>query len=423
MGTNIYSVSQITNLISMLLEENFPESVWIEGEVSNLTYHSSGHVYFSLKDKDAVLKVVLFRRYAEGLRFQLAEGLAVSALGRINVYPRSGQYQLVAEQVKPLGIGELALAFEQLKEKLRAEGLFLEEHKRPLLFFIQRIGIVTSETGAALRDMLQVIWRRHPGAEIIFAPARVQGEGARESITGGIKLLNADGRAQVIIIGRGGGSLEDLWAFNEEMVARAVYNSTIPVVSAVGHEVDFVITDFVADVRAATPTAAGELVTKEVDELRDRLGVCSNDLDYLIFRKYTEAKDRLNWAFRHPGMRRVQETVENLTQDIDRLEERAQELYRIWKREKEEQLRLQAREVANLCRKLIDPPEWGIRQAEGRLLMLEPKGILERGYSILSRNNGEEVVYSTVQVKCGEELTATVSDGEVNLQVLEKGDE
>ena len=177
----VYSVSQITDLISGLIDEAFPQPVWVEGEVSNLTYHSSGHVYFSLKDEGAVLKAVLFKRYAGSLRFRLEEGLAASTLGRISVYPKGGQYQLVAEQVKPLGVGELALAFEQLKERLRDEGLFDEKRKRALPFLIQRIGIVTSETGAAIRDMLKVIWSRHPSALVILAPAKVQGEGAAKS--------------------------------------------------------------------------------------------------------------------------------------------------------------------------------------------------------------------------------------------------
>lgn len=413
----VYSVSQITDLISGLIDEAFPQPVWVEGEVSNLTYHSSGHVYFSLKDEGAVLKAVLFKRYAGSLRFRLEEGLAVSTLGRISLYPKGGQYQLVAEQVKPLGVGELALAFEQLKERLRDEGLFDEKRKRALPFLIQRIGIVTSETGAAIRDMLKVIWRRHPSALVILAPAKVQGEGAAQSIVEGIEMLCADGRAQVIIIGRGGGSMEDLWAFNEEAVARAVFESPIPVVSAVGHEVDFVISDFVADKRAATPTAAGELVTQDIGELRDWLSGTVSDLEYFVSRGYSEAGEKLTRLMRHPGLRRVQELLDNFAQDIDRLQIRFEEQYSHSSQRRGEQMIRTVRDLLGAGEQLFNGYVWNLREAEGRLSALNPQGVLERGYSVISRRISEEVVFSTTQVRAGEALRAGVSDGEIDIRV------
>jgi len=259
---HIYTVTELTRGIRSLLEANFGR-VWVCGEVSNLKRHSSGHVYFTLKDDQSQLSIVFFKSDAARLRFKLEDGLQLNIEGRITVYERRGNYQLIASTAEPVGYGALQLAFEQLKKRLGEEGLFDEERKKPLPRFPQRIGVVTSPTGAAIRDILNVIERRFSTVEVILYPSLVQGEGAAEQISAGIGTLDREGKVDVIIAGRGGGSLEDLWAFNEEVVACAIFECKTPVVSAVGHEIDFTIADFVADLRAPTPSAAAELVVQE----------------------------------------------------------------------------------------------------------------------------------------------------------------
>ncbi|MGB3088302.1 MAG: exodeoxyribonuclease VII large subunit, partial [Phycisphaerae bacterium] len=260
------TVWQLTRRVQAALEDGFPQ-VWVVGEISNFKRHTSGHVFFTLKDERASLRCVLWRSTAARIRRELKDGLEVEAKGHISVFEKAGNYQLYVSSVKPRGTGPLEVAFRKLKEKLAAEGLFALERKRPLPRFPRRIGVVTSPTGAVVRDIIHVLGRRWPAAEILLAPARVQGEGAAEEIVRGIRNLNRVGGVDVMIVGRGGGSLEDLWPFNEEAVARAIFASGVPVVSAVGHETDFSISDFVADVRAPTPSAAAELVAPDRREV------------------------------------------------------------------------------------------------------------------------------------------------------------
>ncbi|MCX6998348.1 MAG: exodeoxyribonuclease VII large subunit [Kiritimatiellaeota bacterium] len=255
----IYRVSELTRLIKVALENEFG-SVWVEGELSNLRKPASGHLYFTLKDADAQLAAVLFRGNQAGLRLVLRDGLKIRAYGQLTAYEKSGQCQLVVRRMEEAGLGSLQEAFEALKKKLAAEGLFAAERKRPLPLLPQHVGLVTSPTGAALRDILQILDRRFPNLHIVLAPVRVQGAGAAQEIAAALDILNARGGLDVLIVGRGGGSLEDLWCFNEEVVARAIARSAIPVISAVGHEIDFTISDFVADLRAPTPSAAAELL-------------------------------------------------------------------------------------------------------------------------------------------------------------------
>jgi len=269
-GRAVLTVSELTARLREALEERFP-AVWVEGEISNYRLYGSGHAYFTLKDADAQLRAVLFRNRMRRIRFEPTDGLHVMAFGSIEVYPQRGEYQLVVELLEPKGLGALQLAFEQLKARLQAEGLFDPARKRELPRFPRKIGIVTSPSGAAIRDMLRVIGRRFGELHIVIAPCRVQGEGAAAEIAQGLRELNGLGDVDVIIVGRGGGSLEDLWAFNEEVVARAIAASKVPVVSAVGHEVDFTIADFVADLRAPTPSAAAELVVREKQAVVDAL--------------------------------------------------------------------------------------------------------------------------------------------------------
>ncbi|MCU7497567.1 MAG: exodeoxyribonuclease VII large subunit, partial [Ignavibacteria bacterium] len=285
------SVSEITRLIKEELEENF-SSISIEGEISNLKKHVSGHWYFNLKDSNAMICCTMWKGFNNYVFFTPEDGMKIVANGRITVYPPRGNYQLDVRSMKPAGLGELQAAFERLKAKLQAEGLFDDEFKKPIPVFPKKIGIVTAIDGAALRDMVSIARRRYPLVELVVYPARVQGEGSARSVAEGIECLNERNDIDLIIIGRGGGSLEDLWAFNEEVVARAIFASCIPVISAVGHEVDFTISDYVADLRAATPSAAMELATPNKDDffafLEEFSLRTSENIFYIIDRKKRE---------------------------------------------------------------------------------------------------------------------------------------
>jgi len=281
---HIFTVSQITQDIKLILENTFGE-VWVEGEVSNFRAHDSGHLYFSLKDEGALLPAAIFNYQKKDFKFRVENGLKVVCFGKIDVYPPHGAYKLIIEKIEPKGIGSLQLALEQLKEKLEKEGLFSPGHKKPTPYLPAKIGVVTSLSGAAIKDILKVLERRFRDVHIIISPARVQGEEAKEEIAQAIKDFNRlndtlpiSERIEVLIVGRGGGSIEDLWAFNEEVVARAIYNSRIPIISAVGHERDWTIADLVADVRAATPSVAAELVIPKKEELKLRVDELSDDI-------------------------------------------------------------------------------------------------------------------------------------------------
>src|SRR6266513_3475225 len=289
----VLTVSALTIELRAVLEERCPAG-WVEGEISNFRSYGSGHAYFTLKDADAQLRCVIFRTRAQRIRFQPADGLHVVAFGSVEVYAQRGEYQLVVELLEPRGLGALQLAFEQLKARLHAEGLFDAARKRDLPRFPKKIGIVTSPSGAALRDMLRVIGRRFGELHLMIAPCRVQGEGAAAEIAQGLRDLNALGDVDVIIVGRGGGSLEDLWAFNEEVVARAIVASKAPVISAVGHEVDFTIADFVADLRAPTPSAAAELVVREKQAVVDSLAQLRARLERFAARPLRDLERRVD---------------------------------------------------------------------------------------------------------------------------------
>lgn len=272
MGPVIFSVSQLTAYIKEVLSTDpLLRSVYIRGEVSNYKLHSSGHSYFTLKDQDSKIRCVMFRQYGRPA-FAMQDGMDVLIRGYVSVYDRDGQYQLYVEEVEPFGIGALHVAFEQLKARLNSEGLFDETHKKPLPLLPKRIGIVTSDSGAAVRDIINIVKRRYPNMDLLIVPVAVQGDEAAVQISQAIDVLNAmDDPVDVIIVGRGGGSIEELWAFNEEIVARSIYRSRIPIISAVGHEIDFTIADFVADMRAPTPSAAAELAVPRKDELKDEV--------------------------------------------------------------------------------------------------------------------------------------------------------
>jgi exodeoxyribonuclease VII large subunit len=392
-----WTITQLTRHIKDCIERGF-DTVWVEGEISNFKVYGSGHCYFTLKDDDAQLSAVMFRGAAERLKFMPQDGGKVLAGGKLSVYEARGQYQLIVDRMEPLGIGDLAAAFEQLKKKLAAEGLFSEEHKRPLPAFPQRVGIVTSPTGAAVQDLFKVIFNRWP-VEIVLAGVRVQGEGAAMEIAQAIRLMNrlqGEDRPEVLIVGRGGGSIEDLWAFNEEPVARAIFDSTIPVVSAVGHEIDFTIADFVADVRAATPSHAGEMVVPRLDETIDRLDSLRAQLPEALRRRLDIARQRLDSIEQSHAMRHPEERVAMLRQRL-----------------------------GDLGMRLAPAGERGLRFARermavaaGRLHSLSPLKVLERGYSVTLRALDGKLVHTIEDAQPGDELRTRLKDGIVTSKVV-----
>jgi exodeoxyribonuclease VII large subunit len=395
--------------------------VWLEGEISNLKVYASGHAYFTLKDEVAQLRAVLFANRMRRVRFTPADGQHVLALGSLEVYAQRGEYQLVVERLEPRGIGALQLAFEQLKVRLGAEGLFDAGRKRPLPRFPRRIGIVTSPSGAAVRDMLRVIGRRFAGLHIVIAPARVQGEGAAEEVAAGIEDLNRLGGVDVVIVGRGGGSLEDLWAFNEEVVARAIAASKVPVISAVGHEVDVTIADLVADVRAPTPSAAAELVVREKLAVVDRLAELEAQLARAVARPVRDMARRADHAAgrlaaagraacRRPGHRlellrarlRAASPFARLAGDRHRLE------------------RASARLAAALGR-AVDVRRHRLAAAGGRLDSLSPLAVLARGYS-LTLTAGGAVVERAADVAPGDAVRILLHQGRLECRVEATGE-
>ena len=355
----IYSVSEITREVKALLELNLPP-LWIEGEISNFIHHSSGHRYFTLKDENAQIKCVLWRDIGDFVQFEIEDGMKVVVYGNISIYEKQGQYQLYVEDIVPAGLGKLELAFRQLKEKLFREGLFEEEHKKPLPEFPQTIGIVTSPTGAAIQDMIKILHRRMPSVEIILNPVKVQGEEASWEIAQAIADFNQFQNIDVIIAGRGGGSLEDLWAFNVEIVARAIYASEIPVVSAVGHEIDFTIADLVADLRAPTPSAAAELVVKDRREVLSQIKNLTRSLIEYQLSQIQEAKNRVKTAVESYGMKKPWDILTQKGQRIDEL----------------------VKNMGWLVNQSVKNSKQNLANLMGKLNALSPLSILERGYSV-----------------------------------------
>jgi len=384
-----YTVSELTRVIKQTLEDSF-YSVWVQGEISNFTRHSSGHFYFSLKDEHAQISAVMWRGKNTGLYFTPQDGIKVLAKGRISVFEKRGVYQLDVDTLQPLGVGELQFAFEQLKARLSGEGLFDAKWKKTLPVFPDAIGIVTSPTGAAIRDLISVSKRRFPGVRLILRPVNVQGEGAAEEIARAIDEFNEFGGVDVLIVGRGGGSLEDLWAFNEEVTARAIFRSAIPVVSAVGHEIDFTIADFVADVRAPTPSSAAEIVVPNTADIWESI---RQRIQHMV--KIT--RDRFQYYDEKIGLlessRAFQAPIELIKQyalQLDVLSARFNLSY---------QNRINRR-VENIA-------QW-----EMRLHALNPENVLKRGYSITAKLPGNEIVYRSSQLKRGDRVTLRFGEGE-----------
>jgi len=411
----VLTVSELTARLRGVVEETFP-ALWVEGEVSNFRLYGAGHAYFTLKDEGAQLRAVLFRNRMRRLRFEPGDGQHLLAFGALEVYAQRGEYQLVVERLEPRGLGALQLAFEQLKQRLAAEGLFDPRRKRALPRFPRRIGIATSPGGAAVRDMLRVIGRRFAGLSIVVAPCRVQGEGAGAEIARAIADLNGLGDVDVIIVGRGGGSLEDLWAFNEEVVARAIAGSKAPVVSAVGHEADVTIADFVADVRAATPSNAAELVVREKQAVADALDALRRRLERGVARPLAELARRVDGAqgrLARAGAgahARARHRVELLTSRLHAASPFARLASHRHRLE-----RARARLDGLLARRL-EGGRHRLGAAVGRLDSLSPLAVLGRGYS-LTRTPDGTIVRRAGQVEPGDAVNVLLHEGTLRCRV------
>jgi len=394
---HVYSVSALTAEVKAVLEDGF-SAIWVEGELSNFKHHTSGHMYFTLKDAHAQVRAVMFRSSNRLLKFTPKDGLSVLVFGTLTVYGPRGEYQITAEYLEPKGVGALQLAFEQLKARLQAEGLFDAARKRPLPRLPRKIGIVTSPSGAAVRDMLNIFARRCPGLAILIHPVPVQGKGSAPEIAAAVARLGARRDLDVVIVARGGGSLEDLWAFNEEVVARAIASSAVPVISAVGHETDVTIADFVADLRAPTPSAAAELAAAQREELCLRV-------DELAGRAQSAAEAALAGRQRHVQMLARHLALLNPAVQVDRQRERlgrlAERLLAWW-------------ELSH--RRRLDR----VAVLAGKLTSLSPLAILARGYSICFALPGRRILTRAADVPPGADVAVRLQEGELRCVVKEQ---
>lgn len=391
---HIYTVSELTRYIRVILDQSFP-SIWVEGEISNFTLHSSGHMYFSIRDSNSVLKCAFFRRSNEKLKFKPKDGMKVICFGSISVYEARGDYQLIIEELEPKGIGALQMQFQQLKEKLLKEGLFSEAHKVPIPFLPTRIGIVTSPTGAAIRDILNIARRRFSNVEIIINPVRVQGEGAKDEIASAIRQFNELKNIDVMIVTRGGGSLEDLWPFNEEVVARAIYDSAIPVISAVGHEIDYTISDFVADFRAPTPSAAAELVIPRKDDLVSNIGMLVTRLKNSLAGRIDILSERLSTLTTSYVMRQPLNIILQHEQKIDGM----------------------TREISVKIDHMVKMRGENFNLLTGKLEALSPLAILNRGYSVTKRVSDGRIIKDARLLKKNDLVETRLGNGSFKSRV------
>jgi exodeoxyribonuclease VII large subunit len=428
---SIYSVTQITSLIKVALEEQLPSKIIISGEISRWTIHpSSGHCYFSLKDEGAVLPCAMWAGKFQNVKFRPEIGMAVLAEGHIDVYAPSGKYQLIVEKIEPEGVGARHLAFEQMKQRLAAEGLFDEKHKKPLPPYPMRIGIVTSKSGAAIADIADSIYNRWPCAKMFLYPVLVQGEGAAEDIAGAIKEINkrnAKLKLDILIVGRGGGSLDDLWAFNEEIVARAIFASEIPLISAVGHEVDVTIADFVADKRASTPTKAGVIAVPDIKEVLEQIANMKKRLSKTMDNLLVSAKQRLAIILADRLFKEPTALVLNKQQQLDELDsklsaaakqllsiirERLRLFYeQIIKIEPHRLLGKKTIELNNLqnrtnaaLKDIINSLKISLMEQDSRLIALNPRSVLNRGYSITKNLKTGLIIKKTDDIEIGEPM-------------------
>ena len=397
-NTLVLSVSQLNRYIKMNFDadENLA-NIFISGEISNFTNHyRTGHLYFTLKDDSAAVRAVMFNSSAKRLKFMPEDGMKVIARGRVSVYEASGQYQLYVDDMQPDGVGALNLAYEQLKEKLQKEGLFSELHKKPLPPYPEKVGVITSPTGAAVRDIINVLGRRFPYAEIVFCPVLVQGVGAHLQLIDAVNLFNSERAADGIIIGRGGGSIEDLWEFNDEGLARAVYNSEIPVISAVGHETDFTICDFVADMRAPTPSAAAELAVPDANELQYALSALKNRMFLNVSSGIADRRSRLEYLTSKGALKSPDEMLSNRSQRLDTAFSKMLSSY---------ENRIGGKKVEFIS-------------AATALSKLDPMSVLMRGFAFVSDKNGKNV-YSSQALAKGDKINVRFHDGSAVCEVKE----
>jgi exodeoxyribonuclease VII large subunit len=436
----LYSVSELNALIRAVLDDHFGE-IWVSGEISGVRPAASGHIYFTLKDREAQLRCACFRSTARYLKFKPQDGMAVLARGRIDVFEARGEYQLIVDTLEPQGHGALQFAFEQLKKKLALEGLFNADRKRPLPKLPERIGIVTSPTGAVIQDMLNILTRRFPGLHIRLYPAQVQGEGSVENVCRGIEYFSRTGWAEVVIVARGGGSLEDLWTFNEEAVARAVVGCSVPVISAIGHETDFTITDFVADLRAPTPSAAAELVVCTREQLIEQVLGCRRQLEQAMRYRLSVAARRLHERGVDRAVGLLQRRVGRSAQRVDELEYSVRDhvssrLRRAGERRQSLEARLRRTDLRLRFAADRARLEDSVRRAdrciesrlsrsgarlaalEAHLSQLSPLRVLDRGYAIVQREDGM-VVRDAAQAPEGTELTIRVARGRLRARVAQ----
>ncbi len=398
MASKTITVSQLTYALKRLIEENFLlEGVWVQGEISNFTAHSSGHLYFTLKDAGACIKCVMFKSQAWTLKFKPADGQEVAIRGRIGVYEKSGQYQLYVEEMSPSGLGGLYQAFVKLKEKLEGEGLFDPDRKRKLPTLPQQIGVITSPTGAAIQDIIKILRRRRPNLDILIFPAQVQGAEAPASL---IKALNDAARFQyldLVIIGRGGGSLEELWAFNDEGLARMIAGFPKPIISAVGHETDFTIADFVADLRAPTPSGAAELAVPDQQSLTNQVKQYQNRLYQAVNRKLQNERRVLGKIIQNRVLAFPKQSLDIRRQEVDLLNEKL---------------------IRQIKQSMVIRKEQFLKVL-GQLDTLSPLATLQRGYSIVQKPDGA-FVKDTTQVEPGDQVKLTLASGKLNCEVLSK---
>lgn len=417
----IYKVTEVTRLIKLELENSFP-FLWVEGEVSNFHRHQSGHLYFTLKDETSQLRAVMFRSEARQVIFELKDGLQVVARGRINVYEPRGEYQLLVEVVEPKGKGALQLAFEQLKEKLRAEGLFDPAHKKKLPILPKKVGVVTSPRGAAIVDILRTIERRFARLHILIYPVRVQGEGAAEEIVEGISYLGRYPGLDVIIVGRGGGSIEDLWAFNEEKVARAIYGCPVPIISAVGHEIDFTIADFVADVRASTPSVAAEILIEKEQSFEERIENLEKEIALRMKYFLQEQKQEVMSLTHHRAFQNMKVKLLNLEQKIDELETKAWNTIRALQRRITEDRSLALlfeEKMRGILKRMLQQLLARWESLSVQLHNLSPLNILKKGYALCWKDGGQNLIRRIDEVKKEEDVIVSFYRGEFSCLVKE----
>ena len=385
------TVSALNNYIKRVMDNNsYLKDICVKGEISNYKAHTSGHIYMTLKDEGSVIKAVMFKGAAKLLRFSLEDGMKIIARGRVTVYEAGGQYQLYIESVQPDGIGALYVAYEQLKEKLSQEGLFDEKFKKPIPKYPSVIGVVTAATGAAVRDIINVLKRRFPIAKVRVLPVAVQGEGAGEEVACAIDYLNKHKLCDVIITGRGGGSIEDLWAFNEECVARAIFRSEIPVISAVGHEVDFTIADFVADMRAPTPSAAAEIAVPNTAELLQYLLSAKSNMFININSLIERKRYKLSACENNPSFKSFKNFIKDKEIELDNL----------------------TNDMEKAIKDVVRSAEEKFSSCAGKLDALSPLKVIKRGYAVALSENGE-IIRKTEDVKSGDKINLKVTDGDI----------